>query len=139
MPKKSRVNKSKDQILAEMENQTRIEHMKVVARKIFPLLKGQKSIYDGQTAVNAAAGFIKQELEEKIDLIKVGDLTVELGKEKPSPIKTAVEQIIEILKDESAGDAAALLERMGNSLGQYSSGEYMKQPMSKIPMDKFIA
>lgn len=136
---KKRVNKSKDEILAQMESQIRIEHMKVVARKVFPLLEGQATIYDGQTVVNAAAGFVKQGLQEKADLIKVGDLTISLDKEKPLVIKSAVEQIIAILADEPAEDAADLLERMGSTLGQYSAGKYMKNPMSDISMDDFIA
>ena len=65
MQNKPRINKSKEQILADMASKQKVEHIKEVVRKVFPLLK-VPTIYDGQTTLNALTGFIKADLEEKI-------------------------------------------------------------------------
>lgn len=139
MKKAKRVLKSKDEIKAEMEKGQRIARQKKLARDIWPLIAGLKSIYDAQTAVNAAAGYMKLELALKMTTVLVQDLTVSLKAEKKSDIKDSVQKIIALLAEQSADDAVALLERMGNGFGQYAALQYLKNPMDKIKVDDFIA
>lgn len=134
-----RKNKSKDEILAEMERNTNVAHQKTLARVLFPLLSEQETIYDAQTAVAALAGYIKLEIEKKAAQTSIRDLPVDFSKEKDSLIKSAMTNMLDAIQGENAEKAIALLERIGSGLGQYAAGKYMKNPMKIIEMDDFIA
>ena len=134
-----RTNLSKEQIREQMAHNQKIERQKVLARNIFPLITEQESIYDAQTVVQALAGFIKQELHLKVSQIIVKDLPVDFSKETDSPIKASMLAVLELLKMEPADDVVALLERFGTGLSQFSASKYMKEPMSVISVDDFVA
>ena len=138
MQKKKRIPKSKDELKVQMAHLQKIERMKRLARLVWPKIIDLKTIYDAQTALNAASGFIKQDLAIKTDNILVNDLTITL-KEKQSAVKTAVEELIELLGTESASEAANLMEKMANSLGQYGASQFMKNPVKDIDINDFIA
>lgn len=139
MQKQPRKNKSKAELQAELDHKAKIDHQKTVARLIFPFIEDQPTIYDAQTVVNAAAGYIKYGTQQKAIALSVKDLSIDLSKEPVSPLKTAVENVLNLLQDENADGAVALLERFGSGLGQYASVQYMKNPMNIIPVDEFIA
>lgn len=122
-----------------MEHKAKIDKQKKLARKIFPVLKDFSSIYDAQTAVQAAAGFIKAGLANKMVQLDVKSVGFNLSKEKPGEIKDAMLEIYSILMDENADESIALLERFASGLGQFSASVYMKNPMSEIKEDEFIA
>ena len=118
----------------------RIEHQKKVARLVYPFIKDQKTIYDAQTVLNAAAGYIKNELAIKASSFAVKDLPVDLSKDKGDKVMVeAVKSLIVAFKDEKADDFIALLERFANGVAQYSSGKYMENPMKIIKMEDLIA
>lgn len=139
MQKKKRVNKSKEEIADQIQKTARVERMKVLARLVWPFIQDQKTIYDAQTAVTAAAGFIKQGLELKTEQIIVKDLVFDLSADDASPIKTAVENIVNLMGTEKAADAAALLEKMGSSFTMFGASKYLTNPMSDVSADEFIA
>ena len=139
MQKKPRINKTKAELQAELEHKAKIDHQKTVARLIFPFIEDQPTIYDAQTVVNAAAGYIKYGAQQKALELSVKDVSIDLKKEPDSPLKTAVENVLNLLQDEQADSAVALLERFGNGLGQFSAAKYLKNPMNIIPVDEFIA
>lgn len=139
MQKKPRVNKNKDEIAAQMKQDARIARQKVLARLIFPFIEDQKTIYNAQTVVMAASGFIKAAVAQRMTELVVKDLAIDLSKEDDGPIKSAVQALLGLLQTENADDAAALLERFGNGLGQFSSKKYMENPMNIIPIDDFVA
>lgn len=139
MAKSPRVNKSKDEIAAQIKQTQRIERQKTLARLMFPFLEGMKTIYEAQTVVMALSGFIKAALAQKSAEIVVKDLTIDLSKEEDSEVKSAIIALQGLLQTENADDAAALLERFGNGLGQFSSKKYMDNPMSSISVDEFVA
>ena len=138
-----RVNKTKEEIIAETKHKAKIAHNVEVAKQIFPLIADQKTIYNAQTVLNATAGFIKAEIQKNADLIKVSKLsagiTEVLASEKDSEIKTAIVKIMKLLKDESANDASSLLESYGRILGTYSAKKYMEKPMTDIKMADIIS
>ena len=136
---KKRVNKSKEDLKVQMAHTQKVEAQKKLARLIFPVIASMKTIYDAQTVVNALAGFIKADQAAQVAAMKVKDLTIDLSKEKASEIKAAILALREVFFYENASDAAALLERFGNGLGQFSANAYMKNPMSDIKMEDFIA
>lgn len=139
MPKKKRVNKSKEEIAKQIAHTARIERMKVLARLIWPFIQDQATIYDAQTALSAAAGFIKQGLEIKTEQVIVKDLAFDLSGDDASPIKTAVENLINLMTTEKAADASALLEKMSNQLTQFGASKYLQNPMAMVSADEFIA
>lgn len=137
--KTKRVPKSKEELKVQMAHLQRVEKQKQLARLVFPVVASMKTIYDAQTVVNALAGFVKAELADKLSTYRVIDLDITLSKEKDGPIKAAILALRDVIETETAEDAAALLEKFGNSLGQYSSSQYMKNSMKSIKMDEFIA
>jgi hypothetical protein len=141
--KQTRQNKTKEQIAQEMQRTAIIKHQSELAKKVFPLIKESKSIYDAQTVVNAAAGYIKFETNKATQAIKVKDVLdgVEemLKLEKKSVQKTMVENIVKLLIDEPANDVAMLLESFGKTLSQYSAAQFLKTPMSEVKMKDIIA
>ncbi len=141
MPKTKipRVNKTKEQLIAETKHLEKVNREKSLVKLMFPLIENQKTIYDAQTALQALSGFVKLELDKKMNDVKVGDLVFDLSKDPESEIKTSVLGLIDMLKFENAKDTANLLERFGNILAQHSSREYMKQPMNIINIDMIVA
>jgi len=130
---------SKAELLEEMAKQVRVEHQKTLAKAIWPIVAKLPKIYDAQTAVNAAAGFIQAELNKKTEELKVSDLTVDLSKEKASDVKDAVQALVELLAPESATDASQLLQVFGKQFTLYSANKYLDNSMDVIKMDDFIA
>ena len=134
-----RINKTKEEISTEIKRVEKIAHMKDVVRAIYPLLENQDTIYDGQTVVNALSGFITAHIEKKVLDIKLNDIEIDLSKEEASKIKTSIENIIALMKDESAQELSETLERLGRALSQYSANTFMKKPMSEIKLEDIVA
>lgn len=137
--KKPRVNKSKTQLVEDIQKKQKTDRERTLVKLMFPLVEGQDSIYDAQTAVAALSGFIKADVDRRAAELLVQDLKIDLSKEKDSKIKTAVLELLGLLGPEKARDVANLLERFGNTLAQYSAHEYMKQSMKEISLDKILA
>ena len=138
--KPKRVNKSKEQIAAQMVSQQKVERMKVLARLIYPFIEDQKSIYDAQTVLNAAAGYIEHEHQLKTSNIIVKDLPIDLSKDGGEKrLVDAVQNLINLLQTEKSDDSVALLKRFANGLTTFSSQKYMEQPMNTIKIDDLFA
>ena len=131
-----RTPKSKVEIAKSMKVNSDTLHLIEVTKKVFPLLKNNKTIYDGQTAVNAVSGYLKAGVEEEILKIKVSDVVERikenLKSQKKSEIKTSMENILKVIENESANDMANLLERIGAELSKLGSYKYLKGPMSDV-------
>lgn len=138
-PKPKRANLTKEQLESRIEYNLEIERQKALARKIFPFIENMKTVYDGQTVVNAVAGYLKLELLKREEALKVSDVPIDLSNEKSSEIKTAMEGIIDAVQMDSAKETIALLETMGSKLPGYLAGVHMKDPMDTIKIGDFIA
>lgn len=134
-----RINKSKDEISADIKRIEKVNHMKEVVRAIYPLIESQDTIYDAQTVVNALSGFITAHIEQKVLEIKLKDLPIDLSKEDPSKIKSSIVDLIALMKDESAQELTETLSRFGTALSQYSASTFMKKPMSEIKLEDIVA
>lgn len=134
-----RVNKTKKEIVNDMQMQDKVKHIKEVVRNIFPMIEKLDSVYDAQTAVNALSGFISAYIEQRVAVIKLSELPIDLSKEEESNIKTAILEIMELLKDESAQEVSETLERLGTTLQQYIIHTHMTQPMSSIKIDDLVS
>lgn len=138
--KTKRVNKSKEEIAAQMVQTQKIERMKVLAKLIYPFIEDQKSIFDAQTVLNAAAGYIEHEHNLKSSNIIVKELPIDLSKDGgPKELVDATQNVINLLQTEKADDSVALLKRFAQGLTQFSSQKYMEQPMSTIKIDDLVA
>jgi hypothetical protein len=136
---KKRVNKSKEEIVSDFAKVEKIAHIKEVVRKVFPLLENMKTIYDGQTTVNALAGFIDAHVEKKVGGIKLSEINVDLSHEEDSEIKTAILEIIAMFPDESAQELSETLERLGRTLSQFAADKFLKEPMSTIKISDILS
>lgn len=116
-----------------------VEKQKLVARRIFDSIKGQDTIYDAQTVVNSLSGYIKYELAIKEAGLKLNDLLIDLKNEPKTKITEAIEMLKVELQDESARDMATLLERFGNTLGQYSAAKHLKTQMNEVKLEDIVA
>jgi anionic cell wall polymer biosynthesis LytR-Cps2A-Psr (LCP) family protein len=136
---KKRVNKSKDEVAAEMKHKAVVAQQKELVKKIFAAISNQDTVFDAQTVLNALSGFIKYELQQKEATLKINDLLLDLSKQPKGKISKAMEILKAELQNESAKDIAMLLERFGNTLGQYSAATFMKNKMSKIKIEDILA
>lgn len=142
MPSKAkspRVNKSKEQIAAQIAQVQKVDREKMLVKLMFPIIENMKTIYDAQTVLQALSGFIKAKVDQKAAEFFVKDLQIDLSKEEDSEIKTAMEALLGLIEIEKGKDIAGLLERFGNILAQHSAREFMKQSMREITLDKIIA
>jgi hypothetical protein len=134
-----RANKSKEELKDIMRKQEQLAHNKALAKLIWPIISGLPTIYDAQTAVNAAAGFIEAGLNAKVEKITVGELPLDATKGKDSDIERSVRALVELCQSEPADNAMQLLKLFGNHFTGYSAREYLKNKMDVIKMDDFIA
>lgn len=139
MPASKRVNKTKEEIAKELAHKIKIEREKGIARRIFPLLTDQESIYDAQTTVNALSGYIKYEMSKKEASFKLNDLLIDLSKEPDTKITATMQALKVELQEDGAKEVASLLERLGQALGQFSASQFMQKPMSEIKMEDIIS
>lgn len=133
------INKTKAEIAKEIAQKEAVKKQKILAKKIFEIIKDQKSIYDAQTVLTAVSGYIKYEIQVKESGVKVSDLIFDLKNQKKSDIKTSMEALLNLLQTENAIDMANFLERFGKTLAHYSSETFMKNPMSSIKEKDIIA
>lgn len=136
--KTPRINKSKEQISAEIKALEKVKHIKEVVRKVYPLLNVE-TIYDGQTVLNALQGFIKVELEERVDKIKLSDLSLTFKDEKDSDIKKAMLTIVEELKDEPADEFSQTIERLSRAFSDFGAQKFLKNPMTDLKLEEILA
>ena len=134
----TRINKSKEQIKAEMLLKSEISHEKQLASMIFPELQKQATVYDAQTLLHGLSGYIHHQIENRTNKILVSDLPVDLSQEKEGSIKDSFGVLLEMLKDEKADNLVKLLKRYGDMLGYYGSVQFLKNPMSSINEDDLI-
>ncbi len=135
---KPRTNKSKEQILLEMKQMEKVKHIKEVVRKVYPLLDVD-TIYDAQTVLNAIQGFVKVDLEERLDQIKLSDLKLDFSKEKDSKIKTAMQAIVEVMKEEPADEFSQTIERLSRAFSDFGAQKFLKNPMTDLKIDEILA
>lgn len=134
-----RVNKSKEQISEEIKYTEKVTHLKEIVKQIFPVIANVDTIYDAQTVVNALSGFIEAHITNKLNEVKLSEITIDLSKEEESKIKTAIEQLVAMFPDESANELSETLERFGKSLSQYAAHTFMKQPMEILKVEDIVA
>lgn len=139
MPKKPRINKSKEQITEEMQRNAKIQHDISLCKLIWPYLETLDTIYDAQTVLNGLAGFISSGLEKKIAGIKVSEVEIDLSKEEESKIRTAFISLMGLLEIEDAKASSDLLIRFGSTLSKYGAAQYLKNPMSTLKVEDIIA
>lgn len=137
--KTSRINKTKEQITAEIKQVEKIKHIKEVVRKVYPLLQNVDSIYDAQTVLNALQGFIKVDLETLLDEITVGYLAMEFEQEKDSKIKDAMLAIVKEMANEPADEFSQTIERLARAFSDYGSTKFLKNPMSELKIEDILA
>ncbi len=136
--KTPRVNKSKEQIEADLKQIEKVKHIKHIVRETFPLLKVD-TIYDAQTVLNALQGFIKVELEKRVDDIKIRDLNLSFKEEKDSNIKETMVNIIRFMAEESADDFSQIAERLARAFSDFGAQKFLKNPMDSLKIEEILA
>lgn len=136
-----RVNKTKEEIINQIHAQQRIDHAKEVVRRVFPHLSECETIYDGQTVVNALAGFIRPHIENYLSKIKLSDLPIleSITNEEDTPIKRSLVALLEELKDEPAKQVSTTLEGLGQAFSAHGATKFLKQPMSELTVDELVS
>ena len=132
-------SKTKQELANEAKRIAYVNKQKYLARKIFPLIQSQKTVYDAQTALMAVGGYVKTALVQKMLETKVSDLKIELANEKQKEIKKAMDEILAAVQGDEAEDVEKILMMMGDRLAQFGANKFLKQPMSEVSADEFIA
>lgn len=130
---------SKSEIEASIKTGLAVEKSKTLARKIFPAIANMDTVYDGQTVLNALAGYIENEIQKRSFALTVEDLGLNFDMEKESPIKDAVIELLASVNMERAIEAADMMKLMSSKLPGYLAGVHMKDKMETITIDQFIA
>lgn len=143
MNKKKRVNKDKAQILREMAYAEKVkkeqDKVRYIAKTVFPFTEKLKTVYDAQTAFNAAAGYIASALDKEVSTILVKNLDITLSKEKDNiEIQKAVENIINSMGDVAAEDVSEVLQKMGQKIAEFVANKGLKEKMT-IKTSDFVA
>lgn len=136
--KKPRVNKTKDELIAEQKHKAKIEKMAAIAKLMFPMIKNQEKIYDAQTVLFALSGYIEEGLKIKENELKVGDLGITLSKEPDTKISQSMKDILGLIKLENARDLVTLTKKMGDIIGQHGANEFCKGPMSNLKVTDIV-
>lgn len=146
MPKAKRVNKSKDAIAEELRQTEelkkkieRVERQKTLAKLAFPFIAKLKTVYDAQTVCNAIAGFIKFGLDKKEKEVLVNEIAFDLSQSENNEVKKAVEDILGLIEHENAKESLLLFETIGNKLPEFMAARHMKDPMTSVTVEEFIA
>lgn len=137
--KPQRKNMQKDDIVAEMIKKQKVQALKDLVRKMYPILEKLDTIYDAQTTVNALAGFIDLEVEKKLKLIKMSDIKIDLAGQEKSKITVAIGELIKLLKDESAEEASETMDRLASVFTQFGAHKFLQGPMSGMTVDELVA
>lgn len=132
-----RVNKTKEEIAHDMKVMQVAKEKIALVRKIFPLLKGQKTIYDAQTVLYGLAGYIKGELQKREREATVVDLNLDFSKEKE--FLDILTVLHEEFKGEKAWAFASLLNEFADSFQKYGAIKYLENPMDVIKEEDIIA
>jgi len=133
-----RVNKTKAEIAAKMKQDAKVAKMVSLVKLFWPYLDTLDSIYEAQTALNAAGGYIELGIKIKEDELTVKDLNIDLSKEEESKIKTALTSILGLLEIENARDMVTLTRKAADMLGQYGANEFLKGPMTSIKVTDIV-
>lgn len=140
MQKQKRVNKTKEEIAYDMKVQQVAKEKIALVRRIYPLVKDQKSIYDIQTALYGLAGYIKAELQKREREILLSDLNLDFSNEpKDNEITKAILAVYADLSGEKAWMLEKLLSEFGDSLQKYGAHKYMQQTPDAITESEIIA
>lgn len=134
-----RKSKSKKELIEDIARRERIDRQRALAKTMFPFVADLPTIYDAQTVMNALAGYIEFGFKKKAQEITVAAAMCDFSKEEDGPLKSAVVALHGLLEHEPAEDAVTILKRFGDGLPQFVAGRGLKEPMSTIKMDDFIA
>ena len=132
-------NKSKKELISEIEYKQQVERDKTLVKMIWPHLDNQASVYDAQTVVNALSGYIKASMAQKEEALKLSDLGIDLSDNPDSDIKKSMLELIGMLAPENAKTTSILLERLGNALAQFGAAEFLKGKMEKVTLSDILA
>lgn len=134
-----RTNKTKEEIKGDLEHIQKVKHHKELADRLWKHIEPQLSIYDAQTVLSAAAGFLELELIKKTKAFKVSDCPIDLSKEKPSLIKTGIEGLVRDVQDEELKDTVEFLKKFSDTLSHYGASQYLRNGMDKVKKSDIIA
>ena len=130
---------TKKQLQEELDKSQKIQKQRTLARLLFPSVEQLETIYDAQTAFQAAAGLIKYGVLKVETDLKVSDLKIDTSKDKDTPVTFAVRNILELVQGELATEAMDLIDRMGAKLPEFLAQKHLKDPMNTISAKEYIA
>lgn len=134
-----RSNASKQELELIQAQQGRITRQKAIAKIIFPALQELDTVYDAQTVVQAVSGFIKYAIETRLQALKVSDLTLDSGKGGNVKVRESIQKVLDLVANSSAEEVEGILSIMGQKFPEYFATKGLKEPMSSIPENEFIA
>ena len=138
MQKPSRVTLSKEEMINKMNQDAKLAKLVQLVKLMWPMVENQKAIYNAQTVFFATAGFIEAGLKDKTEKLTVKDLEIDLTKQEECDEKESMKNILGLLEIENARDMADLCKKVGDHIGQFGAGEFVKGPMSNLKVSDIV-
>ena len=137
MQKEPRVNKSKEQIKAELEMNEEAKSRKIfVKEKLFPfLLDHTESIDDAQILCEALAQTIRMAFNQKMVKTQFKDLGI---KEMMNPDKDNAKKMIglvELVEEENIASALRILDEIPNAITDKIRSEGKNRKLSELNLE----
>lgn len=137
MPKPKRVNKSSEQVAAEMRQIQEVKRQRALTKDvIFPLLvKGSTSISNAQQMIQVLSMSIRQAFNAQMKDLKVADLKV---KEKIDPKVNQADyycELLTVLEGERLTDVINLLEGIENEIARLIKKETSERKLETLKTD----
>lgn len=133
--KPKRINKSKKQIVDEIELKAKVARQKEMVKRVFPLLKDLDNLYEAQTALMAVSGYLKEDIEKKMSIFKVNDIALDFKDEPKTKITEVMTSIKAELQNDCAVEAMDMLELFGNFIPNIGAEAYLKKPANELTLE----
>ncbi len=144
MAKKTRVNKSKQQIVADLKsNQDFQKKMVFVREKFWPALcKASKSVDDAQILLSGFNNVIMQEFLGKMKEVNMKDMKLSLKLDTHNDMFLESQELLALFDDMDVFTAKDYIEGMRNEISLFRQEEDKNRPLSELKtkwVDEYVA
>lgn len=136
MPKKTRVNKSREQILSDLKKNAEFKKkIKFVKELFFPaLLRASKNVDDAQMTLTGFNSAVMQAFLAKMKEVKVKDLNLEPQLSLENDKLEESKEMLHLFDELSVFEAKDYIEGMKNEIALNQSEFWKTKTLSDLPM-----
>ena len=134
MAKEKQKHKTKEQLLAEAEQQRNVQRLRdKVNKEVTPILL-ELPIEKAKMVCQTSAIAIKQSFNNKMTEMKVSDLKLLEGMNQKAPDYEVFKNFITLVQDEKISDALQIIEGMPQKIESFLRKENNERLLASLPM-----